>query len=83
MNENEARHDERRLDLSTRAARRDAADALPALMFASALGSRDASLLGGQIIGAQIVEALQPSIDALARLSFTPSAGASAREEIR
>ena len=59
---------ERQLDLSTDQARADASKALPALMWASALGNAEASAMAGQIIGQSITDALAPSFAALARL---------------
>jgi hypothetical protein len=58
-----------RLDLSTAAAKRDGAAALPALMLGSAMGSQAASAMAGQILGGMISDALQPSIEAMNRLA--------------
>ena len=56
-------------ELTSPKARADAAKALPGLMLASAMGDERATAYASQIIGQNISDALQPSVQAMRRLA--------------
>lgn len=57
------------LDLSTAESKTDAKEALPALFLAGIAGNQSAAQAAGEVLGMILTETLQPSFDALQRMT--------------